>query len=367
MCSWGSRRAAGLSCREAIGTFEGGKPRVTIPPGQRVYSDPIELSYVRTATDPELAGRKLAVSFHVVGSSGPMTWHAKAMTTSYLSAPRSGGRSSDDSDDAFPYTAASWFFLDAMEVLAPQDTIVVAALGDSISDGSLSTLNGDDRWPDFLSRRLHAVLGPSVSVVNQGIGGNQIVGPATYTTDKPYGGGPSALQRLERDVLGIAGLNVVIWMEGINDFGFESASAEAVIAGFREGVNRLHARGIKVIGATLTTAFNIDRPADAPLAHGTRETDAKRKAVNEFIRTSGVFDAVVDFDAVTIDSATGMLRPEYQPNSTVGGAGDRIHPNRAGYQAMAKAIDIPTLVRLAGRATAQRREAPGQQRASERH
>lgn len=331
-------------------TFDSGQRRVTLAPGKAVYSDPVEFGYVTSAADPELAGRKLAVSFHVAGSSGPMTWHAKALTTSYLGAPRAGAHSRDESDQAFPFTTTSWYFLDAVEVLAPQDTVVVVALGDSITDGSLSTMNGDDRWADFLSRRLHALLGTHVSVVNQGIGGNQVVGPTTYSMDEPYGGGPSALQRLERDVLGVSGLSVVVWLEGINDFGFApSASADAVIAGFREGVNRLHARRIKVIGATLTTALNIDRPASAPNAHGTRETDARRKTVNEFIRTSGVFDGVVDFDAVTLDSVTGMLRAEFQPNSTIGGQGDRIHPNRAGYQAMANAIDTTMLIRLAGR------------------
>ena len=337
-------------------TFGNGQGRVAVPAGERVYSDPIELGYVE-ADDPYLAGRKLAVSFHIVGSSGPMTWHAKAITTSYVTAPRAGPHSSDQSDQAFPFSTTSWYFLDAVEVMAPQDTVVVAALGDSITDGSLSTLNGDDRWSDFLSRRLHALWGPHVSVVNQGIGGNQVVGPAHYTLDEPYGGGPSALQRLERDILGVSGLTVVIWLEGINDFGFAPAtSAEEVVAGFREGVNRLRARDTKVIGATLTSALNLDRPANAPLAHGTPETDAKRKAVNEFIRTSGIFDGVADFDAATLDSATGMIRPEFQPNSTIGGAGDRIHPNRAGYQAMANAVDLQMLARLAGRTMPQRRD-----------
>jgi lysophospholipase L1-like esterase len=199
------------------------------------------------------------------------------------------------------------------------------------------------------------VWGTRVSVVNQGIGGNQVVGPAKYTLDEPYGGGPSALQRLDRDILEIAGLTMVIWIEGINDFGFAPATtAEAVVAGFRDGVARLRARGIKVIGGTMTSALNLDRPANAPLAHGTPETDAKRKAVNQFIRTGGVFDAVVDFDAVTLDPATGMLRAEFQPNSTIGGEGDRIHPNRAGYQAMANAVDLQTIARLAGRSLPER-------------
>src|SRR4029434_2047944 len=128
-----------------------------------------------------LTGRRLAVSFHVVGSSGPMTWHAKALTTSYLSQPGAGAHGNEETDEAFPFTTTSWYFLDAVDVWGPQDTLVVAALGDSITDGSLSTLNGDDRWVDFLSRRLHDLLGTRVSVVNQGIGGNQVVGPATYS------------------------------------------------------------------------------------------------------------------------------------------------------------------------------------------
>jgi lysophospholipase L1-like esterase len=341
-------------------TFDQGQHRITVAPGMFAYSDPVELSYVKSAADPELAGRKLAVSFHVTGSSGPMTWHAKALTTSYLSAPGAGAHGNDESDDQFPFSTTSWFFLDGVDVRAPEDTIVVAALGDSITDGSLSSLNGDDRWVDFLSRRLHGVLGTHVSVVNQGIGGNQVVGPATYTIKEPYGGGPSALQRFDRDVLAIPGLSVVIWLEGINDFGFPpSASAEAVVAGFREGVARLHARGIKVIGTTLTTALNVDRPPNTATTHGTPDTDAKRKIVNEFIRTSGVFDGVADFDAATLDSTTGMLRREFQPNSTIGGAGDRIHPNRAGYQAMAKAIDINLLIRVARGEQATRKDTPG--------
>jgi lysophospholipase L1-like esterase len=329
-------------------TFHKGQAGVSIPPGKSVYSDPVELPFVKRADGLEVAGRRLAVSFHVVGKTGPMTWHAKAMVTSYVTARSAGARGNDDTDAAFPFTTTSWYFLDAVEMMAPRETIVIAAFGDSITDGSLSTLNGDDRWSDFLSTRLHAAWGPHVAVVNQGIGANQVIGPSVFTTSAPYMGGPSALQRLERDILGIAGLNAVIWLEGINDFGMGTPppSVDALIAGLLEGTRRLHARGIKVIVGTLTTSLNS---GDGSTGHGTREVDAKRKAVNAFIRGSGSFDGVVDFDAAVLDAATGMLRAEFQPGSTGGGPGDRIHPNRAGYQAMANAIDLTLLAKLVGR------------------
>jgi lysophospholipase L1-like esterase len=127
-------------------------------------------------------------------------------------------------------------------------------------------------------------------------------------------------------------------MEGINDYGAAGTSVDAVTGGFREGAQRLKAKGIKVIGATLTSALRATNNT-----HGTAEVDQKRKATNDFIRTSGVFDAVADFDAVTLDAATGEIKPEFQPNSTVGGPGDKLHPNRAGYAAMAQSIDITLL------------------------
>ena len=309
----------------------GGKAGVTIAPGEVSYSDPVELKYPGGA---QMAGRKLAVSFHVVGASGPMTWHAKAMTTSYVAQPRSGAHGRDETSDAFPFTTTSWYFLDAVDMMMPAGTRVIAAFGDSITDGTNSTINGDDRWPDFLSRRVHNALGAGCSIVNAGIGGNQIVAPATYDKAKPNGGGPSALDRLDRDVLSIPGLNVVIWLEGINDLGTSGATAEAVIAGMKQGVARLHARGVKVIGATITSSLK------STVTHGTAEVDARRRAVNAFIRTGGVFDGVADFDAATIDPAAGTLKPEFQPSSSVGGPGDRLHPNRAGYQAMANSVDL---------------------------
>jgi lysophospholipase L1-like esterase len=221
--------------------------------------------------------------------------------------------------------------------MASEGTVVVACFGDSITDGTASTLNGDDRWPDVLSRRLHAAYGESVTVVNAGIGGNRVVGPASYSPAAPFAGGPSALDRLERDVLGLSGLSAVIWLEGINDLS-AGTSPDAIVAGFKEGVRRLRARGgLTIVGATITSSLG------ATSASGSPENDARRKTINEFIRTGGLFDAVADFDAATLDPATGAMKAAFQPNSTTGGPGDKLHPNRAGYQAMASAIDIRLL------------------------
>jgi lysophospholipase L1-like esterase len=316
----------------------GGKPDVIVAPGESVWSDPVDLAFVRDPDAPELAGRKLAVSFHVAGESGLMTWHAKALTTSFVTAPGAGARGAVEEDEAFPYSTASWFFLDAVDMRMPADTRLVVAFGDSITDGTASTMNGDDRWPDVLSRRLHRAFGNRIAVVNAGIGGNQVAGPAEYSAAKPFSGGPSAAVRLERDVLSLSGVSAVIWLEGINDFSKNgNAAVDTVTAGMRETVARLRARipGVRVIGATLTSALNATNAA-----HGSKEQDDKRRALNAFIRSSGVFDAVADFDAVTLDPATGEMKAAFIPESTTGGPGDRLHPNRAGYLAMGAAIDL---------------------------
>jgi len=319
-------------------TFTQGAPRVTIEPGAAAWSDPIDLSFVTPASTPLLAGRKLAVSLHVVGTTGPLTWHAKALTTSYLTAPGAGSRGADLADEAFQFTTTSWFFLDALDVRAPKDTAVIACVGDSITDGTASTLNGDDRWPDVLSRRLHAAFGTRVSVVNAGIGGNRILGPETYSLDAPARGGPSMLARLDRDVLSLSGLTTIIWLEGINDIA-EGAAAPDIIAGMKDVVRRARAHGqIKIIGATLTSSVGSKTP------HGTPDAEARRQAVNTFIRDGGLFDAIADFDAATRDPKTGGLRAAFVPNSTIGGEGDALHPNRAGYQAMGLAITLDTLL-----------------------
>ncbi|HYE73983.1 MAG TPA: GDSL-type esterase/lipase family protein, partial [Blastocatellia bacterium] len=185
-----------------------------------------------------------------------------------------------------------------------------------------------------LSHRLHANYGNRVSVINAGIGGNQIIGPTTYSVTQPVAGGPSALDRLERDVLSLSGVTHIIWLEGINDLS-RGASVEAITAGMQELVKRVRAKGnIKIIGATITSGLGNTGAA------GTAEVNTRRLAINQFIRTSGIFDGVVDFDAATVDPQTGGLRAIFQPNSTIGGAGDKLHPNRAGYQAMGNAIDL---------------------------
>jgi lysophospholipase L1-like esterase len=319
----------------------GGKESITVAPGTSVWSDAVQLTFVRDPAGAELAGRKLAVSFHVAGESGPMTWHAKALTTSYVTAPGAGSKGKSEDEAAFPYSTASWFFLDAVEMMAPAGSYAIVAFGDSITDGTASTMNGDDRWPDVLSRRLHAIHGNSIAVVNAGIGGNQIAGPAEYGAQNPFRGGPSAKQRIERDVLDLSGVGAMIWLEGINDFSKNgNATLETAQNVMKEVVGLIRTRrpDIRVIGATVVTALG-----SSSAAHGLPEQDAKRKGLNEFIRTSGLFDGVADFDQATLDPQTGGLKPEFVPDSTTGGPGDKLHPNRAGYLAMGMAIDLELL------------------------
>ncbi len=320
----------------------GGKTAVTLAPGESVWSDAVNLRFVRKPSSGELAGRKLAVSFHVSGESGPMTWHAKALTSSYLTAPDAGAKGAEEGEAAFPFATASWYFLDALDMMAPADTRVIVAFGDSITDGTASTMNGDDRWPDVLSRRLHAAHGNKVAVVNAGIGGNQVVGPAEYSPQKPFAGGPASGQRIERDVLALSGVSALIWLEGINDFSKNgNREADAVQAEMRAVAERIRARQpkIRLIGATVTSALG-----STSAAHGFVEQDAKRKSLNEFIRHSGVFDAVLDFDKAILDPQTGGMRAEFIPDNTVGGPGDKLHPNRLGYLAMGMSIDLDSLL-----------------------
>ncbi len=335
----------------------GGADGITIPPGEMAWSDSVTLPFVDSADNRLLRGRRLAVSFHVAGDSGPMTWHAKALATSYVSMPGAGSHGAAELTDAFPLTTASWFFLDAVDMRAPAGVRVIVAFGDSITDGTYAAMNADDRWADALSRRLHAVHGNRVSIVNAGIGANQVIGPAVYSAEAAMNcdpaavarrepaalglqGGPSALERMQRDVLSLSGVSTIIWMEGINDFGISGAEADAVIAGLKTGVGRMRAAipGVRVIGATLTSAVN------SSLAHGTPAVEAKRQAVNRFIRTTDLYDAFVDFDRATLDPDTGELRAAFQPNGTIGGEGDRLHPNHAGYLAMAHAVDLDAVL-----------------------
>jgi len=249
------------------------------------------------------------------------------LTTSYLSRPKTGSHGAEESSDAFPFTTTSWFLLDDVEVMAPAGSRLIVAFGDSITDGTNSTLNGDDRWPDFLSQRLHAALGTKISVVNAGIGGNRVLGPEPYDPARPFSGGPSALSRLDRDVLSLPGLSTVICLEGINDLG-AGGNADAIIDGFRKGVARLHENHLKVIGATIVSALN------STPTQGTAEVYSNRKAINQFIRTGGVFDGVADFDAAVRDAEIPTQMAARWD------CGDGLHQSDAGYCNMADVIDL---------------------------
>jgi len=254
-----------------------------------------------------------------------------------------GSKGQAEDEAAFPFTTTSWYFLDAVDMRLPTATQLIVAFGDSITDGTASTLNGDDRWPDALSRRLHAKYGDRVAIVNAGIGGNRVLGPAEYSAAHPFAGGPAARQRIDRDVLSLSGLSTVIWLEGINDFSRGvDATAEAVEDGMKETIAHIRSKapGVRVIGATVVPALGSTNAA-----HGSAAEHEKRLQLNRWIRTSGAFDGVVDFDAATAQPESGALRPEFVPDSTAGGAGDKLHPNRAGYLAMALAVDLGMLVK----------------------
>lgn len=318
----------------------GGKPGITIAPGERAFSDPVKLSFVSDATRALLAGRNLAVSFAISGTGASLSHHGSAYTTSYISPPKSGDHAADLDGAAFPYTTSSWFILDSIDVMAPGATPVVVTVGDSITDGTLGTNNVNDRWPDVLAARLHAELGDRVSLVNEAINANAL------SVDMV---GPAGVKRLERDVLGVAGVKTVVLLEGINDIGAMGVTPDALIEGYKQFVGALHAKGIRVVGGTMTPALF---PGDYALstlgaqygaAYGSPATDAARKTVNAFIRSGGLFDAVIDFDTALLDPKTGAMREEFSPNS-MGGPGDYLHPNHGGYLAMGEAVDLKAIL-----------------------
>jgi lysophospholipase L1-like esterase len=216
----------------------------------------------------------------------------------------------------------AWFLLARVEVAAAPDARAVVAFGDSITDGARSTANANARWPDTLARRLaERRRGPPVAVLNAGISGNRVLGD---------GAGVSALARFDKDVLMQSGVTHVIVMEGINDIGVARAnpspSADDLIAAHRQLIARAHARGLKIYGATLT-------PFEGA-AYYTPEGEAKRQALNNWIRTSGEYDAVIDFDAVTRDPASPSKFAAFADS------GDHLHPGDAGYKAMGDAVDL---------------------------
>jgi lysophospholipase L1-like esterase len=317
----------------------GGQEWVEIPPGKDAWSDGVVLPFALKDDAGSFLGRKLAISFHVKGESGPMTWHAKALTTSYLTMPHDGAVSLREDEAAFPFSTTSVFYLDAVDMMADAGTKLVVAFGDSITDGMGASLNGQDRWPDILSRRLHERFGGKVAVVNAGIAGNRILKPDLYGAENPDASGPAALQRLKRDVLSLSGVSTVIWLEGINDLGpYGQVGLKELEQAITSGVRMLRSAAptLRIIGATLISARGST-------TFGVRDED--RQALNAFIRTSGLFDAVIDFEGATINPWSGALKSEYVVPTNGVSTEDGLHPNRAGYLAMAGTIDLDALVR----------------------
>jgi len=293
-----------------------GKPSFTIPPGAQVLSDAVDL------TVPPLSD--LAISLYLPGETGSPTMHNTGLHTTYIS---SGDMASAAAIANPAMTRAAWYFISAVHVAAPADAGLIVAFGDSITDGATSTVDSDKSWPSQFARRVLAnPATANLAVVNEGISGNRVLRDLA---------GANALARLDRDVFSQPGVKWMTLMEGINDIGratgrgaqaSDAVTADEVIAGLRQIVERAHLHGIKVLGATLT-------PYEGA-AYYSETGEPMRQAVNRWIRTGGAFDAVVDFDSVVRDPANALqIKPDFNIR-------DHLHPNDAGYQAMADAIDL---------------------------
>ena len=291
-------------------TFNGSES-TTIPAGALAISDPVRLRV------PDRGD--LAVSIYVPGKVLAATEHSLGLQTTYISP-----EGDFSGADALPTAATteSFYFLTGVEVDTPRRSSAIVTLGDSITDGLHSTPDANKRWSDRLAERLRSRKGGStVAVLNAGISGNRILHDTV---------GTSASARLDRDVLVLSGARYVIVLAGINDIGFPgSPSADEIIAGHRQIIDRAHAMGLKVYGGTLTR-FQAYLPGIYYTAGG----EAKRQAVNHWIRTSKAYDAVIDFDKAIRDPINpAIIRAAYD-------SGDNLHPNDAGYRAMADAIDL---------------------------
>jgi lysophospholipase L1-like esterase len=318
----------------------GGSPSTTIAAGAIAISDPVSVAV------PAFAD--LAIDIFLPGdtatSPSPLTTHSGALQTSYVSV---SGNHSGAADLQVASTTQSWFFLARVEVSAPEAIGAVVTFGDSITDGSLSTPDTNNRWPDHLARRLmtqatsarggQAAQAAMPGVLNVGIAGNRVL---------TEGIGPSALARFDREALVQSGVTHVIVLEGINDFGLGGPgglggaplpTAAELIAGLRQLIERAHARGLKVIGGTLLP-FEGTSLAPFP-AYYSADKDARRQTVNEWIRTGKAYDGVIDFDMAVRDPVHPLqVLPQYK-------AVDNLHLNDAGYQAMAGAVNLALLRR----------------------
>ena len=285
----------------------GGRSTVRLNPGAVAFSDPVALAV------PAL--RDVAVSLHLADSARIVTRHQLALQTNYV------GRGDVTGARTFApeTTLVVWPYLVGVDVTNAAAVGVISTIGNSITDGALSTRDANTRWPNVLAKRLSVGDAP-MAVVNAGISGGRVL---------TFGAGPSALARFDRDVLTTPGLTHVILLEGINDIGAsarDGVTAEDIIFGYRQLIIRAHERGVRIIGATLTPA--------GPRASFTPALEARRTAVNVFVRSSGEFDGVIDFDAITRDPATPLqFLPKYD-------SGDHLHPGDVGYRAMGEAIDL---------------------------
>ncbi len=290
----------------------GGRPTITIAAGALAVSDPVRLDVA--------ALQEVSVSIYLRGNSEKLTIHELGLQTAYIS-PKGDFTASATLPVA--RTSLSRYLLSAVEVLASTGGDAIVTLGDSITDGFQSTVDANRRWPDFLAERLRALTRRNpISVVNQGISGNRLLHDNV---------GPSALERFDRDVIAQPGVRWIIVLLGINDIGVPApvaVTADDIIGAHKQLIARAHDAGLKIYGCTLTP-FEKTYPG-----YYTPEKEITRATVNQWIRTSGAFDAVIDFDRAVRDPdhPTRML-PAYD-------SGDHLHPNDRGYQTMAAAVDF---------------------------
>jgi lysophospholipase L1-like esterase len=294
-----------------------GQRSVTIPAGGTVQSDPIAMKVD--------AQQDLAVSLFVQGTDVTPSQDNNAFVTSYLTENGAGDQAS--SADGMPFTVrtTAMLWLKSIDVQPVGPASAIVAFGDSITDGTCSTVDANDRWEDTLARRFALQAPIRFSVVNEGIGGNTVTRAGT----NPTFGSPPGVERLDRDVLSHPGVSHVVLFMGTNDVNRE-ATAEQVIAGTRDIIARIKAKNIKVIGATMIPRHNEAWNASKGTA---------RRIINEWIRKDAGFDAVLDFDAVIRDPAKpDLMIPAYN-------CSDHIHPSPIGYFQMGKSIDLNIFTR----------------------